>query len=225
MSLLTDAYQRIPQPEQGDDAVLFEASTEDARAEFRRLVRSRYTEGTLCRLLQSSDSPVARRAAAVGLGMVGTFASNGPLASALRDDHEPVADAAADALWEVWFRGHTEEEARELRQALSLFDGAERLAALDDVARRFPEFAEAFNQRAILRFGRGQYPAAAADCEAVLRLNPVHFGAASGLGQCHLRMGKPKAALRAFLHALDINPTLLNLREAVEELKSRLGEE
>lgn len=225
MSLLTEAYLRIPQPEQGDDAVLFEASTEDARAEFRRLVRSRYTEGTLCRLLQSCESAVARRAAAVALGMVGTLASNAALAAGLKDDHESVTDAAADALWEVWLRGHTEEEARELRQALSLFDAAERLAALDDVVRRFPEFAEAHNQRAIVRFGRGQYSAAAADCETVLRLNPVHFGAASGLGQCHLRMGKPKAALRAFRHALDINPTLLNLREAVEELQAKFGEE
>lgn len=225
MSLLTDAYLRIPQPKPGDDAVLFEASTEDARGAFRAVVRARYTEGTLCRLVLSCDSPVARRAAAVALGMVGTFASNSQLATALKDEVGPVADAAADALWEIWHRGQTDEEARELRQALSLFDAAERLAALDDVVDRFPEFAEAHNQRAIARFGRGQYPAAAADCEAVLRLNPVHFGAAAGLGQCHLRMGKPKAALRAFRHALDINPTLHNLREAVTELAAKYGDE
>lgn len=225
MSLLTDAYLRIPQAKPGDDAVFFEASTEDARSEFRSIIRARYTEGTLCRLMQSSDSPVARRAAAVALGMVGTFASNTQLAAALKDEMTTVTDAAADALWEVWHRGQTDEEAHELRQALSLFDAAERMAALDDVVGRFPEFAEAHNQRAIARYGRGQYSAAAADCEAVLRLNPVHFGAASGLGQCHLRMGKPKAALRAFRHALDINPTLHNLREAVTELAAKFGDE
>ena len=225
MSLLTEAYLQIPQPELGDDADLFAASTEDARREFRQLVRARYTEGTLCRLVQSCDSAVARRAAAVALGMVGTFASNLVLAVALKDDDGGVPRAAADALWEVWFRGDTDDQARELRTALSLFDGAERLAALDDVVSRFPEFAEAHNQRAMVRYGRGQYSKAAADCEAVLRLNPVHFGAASGLGQCHLRMNKPKAALRAFVHALGINPTLMNLREAVAELRAKLGEE
>lgn len=225
MSLLTDAYLRIPQPELADDAELLAVAAEQALREFRQLVRARYTEGTLCRLLHSCDSPIARRAAAVALGMVGTFASNSALAAALRDDDDGVPSVAADALWEVWHRGETEEQARELRAALSLFDFAERLAALDDVARRFPDFAEAINQRAIVRFGRGQYAKAAADCETVLRLNPVHFGAASGLGQCHLRMNKPTAALRAFIHALEINPTLVNLREAVSELRARLGEE
>lgn len=225
MSLLTDAYLQIPQPQPGDDALFFEASTEDARREFRSLVRARYTEGTLGRLLQSAESVVARRAAATALGMVGTLASNAVLAAALKDDGDGVPRLAADALWEVWLRGETDEQARELRLALSLFDGAERLAALDDVVDRFPEFAEAYNQRAIARYGRGQYSKAAADCEAVLRLNPVHFGAASGLGQCHLRLNKPKAALRAFVLALEINPTLANLRDAVDELKAKLGEE
>ncbi len=225
MSLLTDAYLRIPQPELSDDAELLAAGTEDTRREFRQLVRARYSEGTLCRLLQSAESVVARRAAAVALGMVGTFASNTPLAAALKDDGDAVARLVADALWEVWFRGDTDEQARELRLALSLFDGAERLAALDDVVNRFPEFAEAYNQRAIVRYSRGQYSKAAADCETVLRLNPAHFGAASGLGQCHLRMNKPTAALRAFVHALEINPTLANLREAVAELRAKLGEE
>ena len=225
MSLLTDAYLRIPQPELSDDAELLAAGTEDSRREFRQLVRARYSEGTLCRLLASAESVVARRAAALALGMVGTFASNNALAAALKDDGDGVARLAADALWEVWFRGDSDEQARELRLALSLFDGAERLAALDDVVDQFPEFAEAYNQRAIVRYGRGQYSKAAADCEAVLRLNPVHFGAASGLGQCHLRMKKPTAALRAFVHALEINPTLANLRAAVAELRAKLGEE
>ena len=224
MSLLVEAYRMIPQPELGDDADLFAATAEDAHRQFRQLVRTRYTEGTLNRILASHEDAEARRAAAAGLGWVGTFASNACLAGALRDADDRVTRLAADALWEVWFRGGSEEEARELRQALSLFDSAERMAALDDLVRRFPEFAEAYNQRAIVRFGRGQYSRSAADCETVLKLNPVHFGAASGLGQCHLRMNKPKAALRAFLHALELNPTLLNLRLAVEELKERLGE-
>lgn len=225
MSLLTDAYLRIPQPELADDTELLAVAAEQALREFRQLVRARYTEGTLGRLLRSGDSPVARRAAALALGMVGTFASNTALAAALRDDDDGVSMMAADALWEVWHRGDSEEQARDLRAALSLFDFAERLAALDDVAERHPDFAEAINQRAIVRFGRGQYAQAAADCETVLRLNPVHFGAAAGLGQCRLRMNKPTAALRAFVHALEINPTLANLREAVTELRARLGEE
>jgi len=62
-------------------------------------------------------------------------------------------------------------------------------------------------------------------CEAVLRLNPYHFGAASGMGQCYLRMHKPRAALRAFAHALELNPGLSHLHDVMAALRDTLGGE
>ena len=61
------------------------------------------------------------------------------------------------------------------------------------------------------------------DCESTLRLNPHHFGAAAGLGQCYLKLGKPRAALRAFHTALAINPGLDQLRDTIRSLEEALN--
>ena len=57
----------------------------------------------------------------------------------------------------------------------------------------------------------------------MLRLNPYHFGAAAGLGQCYQRMNKPRAALRALKQALEITPGL-DLSEVIRELEAALGD-
>lgn len=225
MSLLVEAFDNLPEQEPGDDPDLFRAGSETALAEFRRIVRERYAEGTLCRILESHPDPRHRRAAAVALGLVGSMASNAVMANALRDDDERVRAAAAESVWEIWFRGGDGRQGSGLRQAIGLPDSDQRVAACTDLIREFPDFAEAYNQRAIQLFTRGAYALAVSDCEAVLRLNPYHFGAAAGMGQCYLRMNKPRAAVRAFAHALDLNPGLTNLRDVLDALQDSLGED
>ena len=220
--LLVEAYLKLPQPQAGDDPDLLQSGMQEAMREFRDEVRARYMEGTLHRLLVSSQD-TARRAAALSLGLVGTMKSNAPLAAALRDPDTLVRKFAADSLWEVWFRGGTTEQNSQLREATALGDAAQITAALDELIREAPDFAEAYNQRAVVLFRRGDYARSVHDCEAALRLNPYHFGAASGMGQCFLRMNKPRAALRAFQQAIEINPDLVNLQETIRGLEAALG--
>ncbi len=225
MSLLLEAFDNLPKSEAADDVELWEAGAEDAIREFRQVAETRYSEGTLCRIVASSEDSQARQAAAFALGFVGTMAANAVMASVLRGDPDDrVRRFAMDSLWEIWFRGDSVQQARELRLALSLNDSAQQLAALDDVIGMYPEFAEAYNRRAILWFRRAQYARAIADCEEILRLNPHHFGAASGLGQCHLRMNRPHAAVRALALALELNPTLDHLAETIQSLRQTLGD-
>ena len=129
---------------------------------------------------------------------------------------------AADALWELWFRGGTEEQNRRLRAASQEPDATKARAELDELLRDAPEYAEVHNQRAIWFFNRGEFARAVEDCEAVLRLNPYHFGAAAGMGQSLLKMNRPRAALRAFRRALDLNPNL-DLHETVRALEEFEG--
>ena len=89
---------------------------------------------------------------------------------------------------------------------------------------KYPQFAEAYNQRAIVHFKLGEYKKAVADCESALALNPHHFGAQSGMGQCLQRMHKSRAALRAFRKALAVYPDLDDVAEMVRSLEERLGE-
>ncbi len=191
---------------------------------FCKQVQERYLEGTLLRLL-SMDDPLSRRAAVYALGLLGSPAVNEPLANCLRDPEEEVAQQAATALWTLWFRGDCTESSDRLYRALRTRDVEKALAALHDLLAEAPNFAEAYNQRAILYFRLERYDRAAADCEAVLRLNPRHFGAQAGLGQCYLRMGRYRAALKAFRQALRINPRLDSIAEMVRVLESQPDEE
>lgn len=218
---LLDLFDRLPPLRPGDDEELWAAGVQEAMREFRSAVRERYTEGTLQRLIDSNNIQI-RRAAVLALGLIGTMDANPRVASALHDEDPLVQMFAADALWELWFRGGTAEQNRLLRRASREADPIRARVELDDLIRQAPAFAEAFNQRAIWFFKRGEYARAIEDCEKTLQLNPHHFGAAAGLGQCYIKLGKPQGALRAFRTALQINPGLEHLRDTIRALEQTL---
>lgn len=191
---------------------------------FCKQVQERYTEGTLLRVLACGNA-VARQAAVFALGLLGSTAANEAVACHLHDEDEEVARLASEALWTLWFRGDNPSHSDELYRILRMKDREKALHALNDLVSRAPKFAEAVNQRAILRYRFEQYDRSAADCEAVLRLNPHHFGAQAGLGQCYLRLRKHRAALRAFRSALRMNPRLDGVAETVKALENTLGED
>jgi tetratricopeptide (TPR) repeat protein len=221
LPLLVGFFERLPPLRPGDDEDLWAAGVQDAMREFRSRVRERYTEGTLQRLLTFPDV-TTRRAAALGLGLIGAIDANPAVAAALHDEDILVQRFAADALWELWFRAGSTEQTRRLRQAARDPDHSRARLTLDDLINQAPTFAEAYNQRAIWFFKRGEFARAVEDCETTLRLNPYHFGAAAGLGQCYVKLGKPRAALRAFRNALEINPALEHLNETIRTLEQTL---
>jgi tetratricopeptide (TPR) repeat protein len=219
--LLIEMYDRLPPLQYGDDEELWAAGVQEAMREFRSAIRAKYTEGTLLRLLSSSEIKT-RRAAVLALAFVGTMDSNPAVAAALRDSDPLVQMFASDTLWEMWFRGGTSEQNRKLRHATRDEDAASTRSQLDELIRQAPTFAEAYNQRAIWFFKRGEFARAVEDCEKTLQLNPYHFGAAAGMGQCFAKLGKPRAALRAFRTALELNPALEHLNETIRTLEQSL---
>ena len=222
-SLLVAWYRELPELGRDDDPDLWGARRQQAMHTFGLRVQARYAEGTLQRLL-NSESTITRRAAVVALGAVGGMGSNPALARMLHDPDEAVTRRAAESLWAVWFRGSVPAHAKALARAIALSDTARALAALDALLREAPEFAEAYNQRAILFFHNGAYARSIRDCEAALRLNPFHFGAQAGIGQCFLKLRKPRSALRALRLALEINPTMSGLANTIRALEDGLGE-
>jgi tetratricopeptide (TPR) repeat protein len=191
---------------------------------FKEQVAGRYNEGTLQRLLESSDAPT-RRAAAVALGHLGTMQSNAQLAGLLTDEDAAVRRAAVDALWSLWFRADGDAHSHELRRVQLMADGDKKRAAFDALIQKAPTFAEAYNQRAILFFQSGELHKSIADCERVLKLNPYHFGAQVGMAQCYMRLNKPRAALKAFRSAYRLYPGMDGVEETIRALESALGEE
>ncbi|HEX4589595.1 MAG TPA: tetratricopeptide repeat protein, partial [Gemmataceae bacterium] len=135
-----------------------------------------------------------------------------------------VRKLAGDALWAVWFRAAGREHCEQLQQIVSGTNARTVLRDLDVLISRTGDYGEAYNQRAILYYKLGEYRRAAADCETVLKLNSQHFGAAAGMAQCFLKLNRPRAALRAFRRALEINPNLDDVGQAVKALEEMLGE-
>ncbi len=191
---------------------------------FKKQVGKRYNLGTLQRLLGSHD-PRARRAAVFALGQVGTMEVNASVAACLHDDDSEVSALAAEALWALWFHADTTAHNDALDRLVRLRDREKALAGIDRLIEQSPAFAEAYNQRAILMFRLKQFDRAVADCEKALQLNPLHYGALAGLGQCYLQMRKHRPALKAFRNALRINPHLGAVAEAVRALENALGDD
>jgi tetratricopeptide (TPR) repeat protein len=220
-SLLVEYYNQIPE---GRSDVKPKMTRKEAIEAFKHRVAERYNEGTLMRVLENGDNS-ARRAALLALGLLGTMDACSAIAPRLHDEDREIAQTAADTLWTLWFRGDSPANNDELQRLARVRDRKKALAGLDALVLRAPEFAEAYNQRAIVHFRLKQFDRCVADCEKTLELNPYHFGAQAGLGQCYLQMRKHKAALKAFRHALRVNPNMDGVAETIRALENALGEE
>jgi tetratricopeptide (TPR) repeat protein len=75
----------------------------------------------------------------------------------------------------------------------------------------------------VLYYTLGQYEESRDDCEEVIKLNPVHFGALHGLGLCNAALGDYSAAIRAFQKALLIQPYALANQKLLLECTARLS--
>ena len=223
ISLLVEEYRKLPKLRRGADAELWHQRFKKGVRRFCRRVSQRYNEGTLQRLLES-ESRSNREAAVLALGSLGTSGSNPLLARMLHDEDETVASLAVDALWELWFRGGTEDQNRQLQSILHLTDSHQAMIELNRLLQEAPDFVEVINQRAILHFQHGEFRRSLEDCQRVVERNPFHFGAQCGIGHCYLKMRMPNAAIHAYRQALKINPTLSHLQATIQDLQQSVNE-
>ncbi len=122
--------------------------------------------------------------------------------------------SGSDTLDLLLERGRAAIERQDYRAAI------EHLTALIDHA---PEFAEAWNSRAIAWFHLGKYGIAFSDISHALKLNPEHFGALSGLGLIYEETGHPEAARQVLEEARRLNPHDPRIKEALARIRRDLG--
>jgi tetratricopeptide (TPR) repeat protein len=96
------------------------------------------------------------------------------------------------------------------------------IRTFSEIILKKPEFAEAWNKRATVYYLIGEFDKSLADCEEVIKRNPVHFGALSGFGMNYLQLRQPENALQYFQRALRVNPNLEQVEATVTELKQLL---
>ena len=195
-------------------------------ARFIAAIARRYTTGTLERLAESGGL-LSRRGGVLALGLIGQYESNAVLARALHDADKVVRVLAEDAIREVWFRDGNDVQRQMLTISVRL-NNAEQFREACHFASQLiddaPQFAEAWNQRAIALFQLRRFKEAANDCYQTLELNAHHFGAALGIAHCYLEMGEGYPALEYFRRAFDINPNLVAVKGQIAYLQRALEE-
>ena len=131
-------------------------------------------------------------------------------------------------IWLEWTRSGDPEIDRLMNAALLAMDiraFSAAIAVLDKIVTQKPDFAEGWNKRATVYYYANDYGRSLADIERTLALEPRHFGALAGLGMIMQDTGDIPRAIKAFEQAVAVNPTLINLRQAIEQLNARIGKD
>lgn len=134
------------------------------------------------------------------------------------------AEAITNQIWRFWFQTenavvqHHMNKAQMMRRA-GAFKAA--MIELDKIVELAPDYAEGWNQRATVLYMLKRDIESVADIQQVLRLEPRHFGALSGLGLIHMRAENWKSAIASFERALKVHP-FLRERAIIPKLRDKL---
>ena len=176
--------------------------------------------------LKNADT-ATRAEAVVWIANRGSMADAPLLHERLRDESAFVRSFAEQGLWLLWTRSGDAQIDGLMAQATEEMQAArygEAIKLLNQVVEKKPAFAEGWNRRATVYYLAGELQRSIADCDEVLKRNPGHFGALSGLGQIYLQLDDEESALKWFRRALEVNPNMLGVEMNIKMLEERLRE-
>jgi tetratricopeptide (TPR) repeat protein len=146
----------------------------------------------------------------------------------LRDESSFVRGFAEQGLWLLWSRSGDAEVDRLMAlgtEAMQAGRHGEAIQVFSKIIETKPQFAEGWNRRATVYYLAGQYDKSIADCHEVLKRNPRHFGALSGMGQIYVQREDYENALRWYRRALEVNPNMLGVEMNIRLLEERLKDQ
>jgi tetratricopeptide (TPR) repeat protein len=136
-----------------------------------------------------------------------------------------IAKAIEHRIWSVWLVSRSDTTnllMTRVRTALDQKDTELALKLLDAIVKIKPDYVEAWNQRATLYYTQKDYGHALADIREVLKREPRHFGALSGLGLILQDVGDDKQALEVYRRALKVYPRMERVPELVKKLEEKV---
>jgi tetratricopeptide (TPR) repeat protein len=104
-------------------------------------------------------------------------------------------------------------EDKDLELAIKLLDGIVKVK---------PDYIEAWNRRATIYYMKKDYGHSIADIREVLRREPRHFGALTGLGLILQDIGDEKQALEVYRRALAVYPRIERVPDIVKTLQEKV---
>ena len=140
----------------------------------------------------------------------------------------PDAESAKQVenrIWALWLASGSDTANLLMTRAKSAIDANDldlAIELLDAIVKIKPDYIEAWNRRATIRYMRKDYAQAMDDIRQVLIREPRHFGAMSGLGMILQEFGDEKHALDVFRRALEINPHLPKIDEMIKSLTEKV---
>jgi len=148
------------------------------------------------------------------------------LFKALKDaPDDDTAKAIELRIWATWMVSPSDTAnllMQRVREAIEGKDLKLALKLLDAIVKIKPSYVEAWNQRASIYYKERQYGRAIADIGQVLKREPRHFGALSGLGMIYQDIGDDREALEAFRQALKVYPKLQHIPDMVKKLSEKV---
>jgi tetratricopeptide (TPR) repeat protein len=130
--------------------------------------------------------------------------------------------AAEQEIIALWLESGSDTVDLLMGRTLTAMEAKDYPLALDYLDRILilkPDYAEGWNKRATVHFLVDDYSKAIADIERTLSIEPRHFGALSGLGTIMRDLGDKDRALTAYRQALDIDPYLDSVKDALTEIE------
>ena len=157
----------------------------------------------------------------------GTQADALVLKEHLTDDSTYVRTIAEQSLWALWSRSGDDAVDGLLAAGVEQMrtgdlDGA--IATFSAVIAQRPGFAEGWNKRATALFLAGEFRRSLADCDEVIKRNPLHFGALAGYGQIYFQLEQYERAIAYWKRALEVNPNLSGVETSIRATEQLLAE-
>jgi len=138
-----------------------------------------------------------------------------------------IANELVSEIWPLWLYPETNSDQRpKMEQALRAMDRnnfAKADLILTDIITAAPDYTEAWNKRATIRFLAGDFVGSEADIYETLQREPRHFGAISGLGLINMHLNEYEKALNAFKHLRTLHPHSRDADEFIPILNDLLG--
>jgi tetratricopeptide (TPR) repeat protein len=138
---------------------------------------------------------------------------------------ETTAKAVEERIWAVWVISRSDTAnllMTRVRTAVEQQDTDLAIKLLDAIVKIKPDYLEAWNRRATLYYMKKDYGHALTDIREVLKREPRHFGALSGLGLILQDIGDDKQALEVYRRALAVYPRLQRIPDLVKSLSEKV---